>query len=356
LTLGDVRDLIRASALKDYDVLVRELGGDPGPILAASHLRADLLGSTEAYIPFRTMARVIERAALELRCPDFSLRLATRQSIEILGPIALVARHSPTTLDALQGIAQHMGNYSPALRIALDVDTEGTTRYTFEVLAPGIPSHVQVYQLGLGVSLGIFRLLMGAAFCPRHVDLPHAAPERADRYARFFDCPVRFDAGHCGMDLRTEDLTRRRATDDPQVREHVARYLDAEGPADDDVVAQVRHLIGRTLPTGHANTVTVAAHLGLHTRTLQRWLTREGATFENLLDDVRRERAGHYLTQSTISLGQIATMLGYSQQSCLSRASARWFGTTPRDHRNAHRAPRSVSGHPAPATSQRRRA
>lgn len=330
-----MRDLIRASALQGFDVLVRELGGDPGPILAASHLRAGLLGSAEAYIPFQTMARVIDRAAADLRCPDFSMRLSTYQSIEILGPIALIARHSSTSRDALLAMAEHMGDYSPALRLGIDSAGPGRTRFTFEALAPGVPSLVQVYQLGLGVSLGVFRLLMGPGFQPLVVHFPHAAPDGAGHYERFFGRRVRFGSSYCGMELRDADLDRRRPDDDPRVREHVTRYLDAGGPADDDLVGQVRHLIGRTLPTGHATTVTVSAHLGLHTRTLQRWLAKDGQTFEGLLDDVRRERASYYLTESTMSFGQIAAMLGYSQQSCLTRASARWFGTSPRRVRHA---------------------
>lgn len=336
--------LIRASALQGFDTLVRDLGGDPAPILATSHLRPRLLGNPEAYIPFRSVARVVERAAIELRCPDFSLRLATHQSIEILGPIALIARHSATSRAALSGIAEHMGNYSPALRLGLDPAGSddggpGRTRFTFDAVVPGLPSHVQIYQLGLGVSLGIFRLLMGPGFSPLRVDFPHAAPDGApdivQAYERFFGRPVHFDAEYCGMQLRDADLDRRRSGDDPQVRAHVARFLDADGPADGDLAAQVRHLIGRTLPTGHATTVTVAAHLGLHTRTLQRWLAREGNTFEALLDDVRRERALRHLTGSDIPIGQIAARLGYSQQSALTRASLRWFGASPRRVRDA---------------------
>jgi AraC-like DNA-binding protein len=323
-------DAIRASALQGYEELVRELGGDPQPILAASHLRAELLGSTEAYIPFRSMARVIERAAADLDCPDFSMRLATRQSIEILGPIALIARHSPTSRDALQGIGEYLGHYTPALRVGLDEDAGPHTRYTFEVLVPGIPSHVQIYQLGLGVSLGIFQLLMGTGFRPLEVGIPHAEPGHPELYERFFGCRVRFESEYAGVLLPSAALDRRRASHDPDVREHVARYLDAEAPADDDLVAQVRHLIGRTLATGHADIRTIAAHLGLHARTLQRRLAEHDEIFEGLLDDVRRERATHYLTQSTVPFGQVAAMLGYSQQSCLSRSSARWFGESPR--------------------------
>jgi len=335
-----VQSLVRVSALQGFDTLVRELGGDPELILTRSHLRVGLLGNPEAYIPFRTMAAVIDRAAADLRCPDFSLRLSTFQSIEILGPIALIARHSSTCRAALSGIAQHMGDYSPALRLGLghggsNDGGPGRTRFTFDAVVPGLPSHVQIYQLGLGVSLGIFRLLMGPGFTPLEIAFPHPVPDAAHAYERFFGRPVRFDAEYCGMQLRDADLDRRRSGDDPQVRAHVARFLEAYGPADGDLVAQVRHLIARTLPTGHATTVTVAAHLGLHIRTLQRWLAREGHTFEGLLDDVRRERARHDLTASDMPIGQIAARLGYSQQSALTRASIRWFGTSPRRLREA---------------------
>jgi AraC-like DNA-binding protein len=66
-------------------------------------------------------------------------------------------------------------------------------------------------------------------------------------------------------------------------------------------------------------------------------LAKQGTAFENLLDDMRRERAKHDVKESDLPLGQIATMLGYSQQSCLSRASLRWFAAPPRTVRNAQR-------------------
>jgi AraC-like DNA-binding protein len=332
-------DLIRASALDGYSELFRELGGDPEPALAAANLHSELLGSTEAFIPFRSMAKVIERAAVELACPDFSMRLATRQSIHILGPIALIALNSPTTGDALEGIVQHFGNYTPAVRIGFDDYTESHARFTLEILVPGIASHTQIYQLSLGAAVGTFRLLMGADFRPLLVSLPHARPDHADLYERFFDCRVRFDSEYAGWLFPTAVLGRSRPSHDPHVREHVTRFLDTEIPADDELVAQVRHLIRRTLSTGHASTRTVAAHLGLHTRTLQRCLAIHNETFQKLLDDVRRERASAYLTQSTLSLGQIAGMLGYSEQSCLSRASIRWFGAPPVAVRNAGHIP-----------------
>ena len=58
----------------------------------------------------------------------------------------------------------------------------------------------------------------------------------------------------------------------------------------------------------------VARHLGISTRTLQRRLGEEGATFQQLLADLRGQLAHHYLTQSTYSLAEIAFLLGYDNQ------------------------------------------
>jgi AraC-like DNA-binding protein len=330
-----VNDLVRATALHGFVRLVHALGGDPGTLLTDAHLHQELLTDPDAYLPFRSVARLLERAAHDLDCPDFGLQLANRQSIEILGPIALIARHSATTSGALQSIAENIHIYSPALRIGLERLSETTARYTFAILATGLPIRTQMNELGIGVSAGVFRLLTGSQFRPLRVFLPHAAAAAPETYRRFFGCAVIFDADHCGFDVRTEDLDRPRAEDDPQVREIVAQYLDehrADHP-DAGLVTHVRHLIGRTLPAGQATVVNISAHLGVHPRSLQRWLARSDNTFERLLDDVRREEAERYLMTSSLTLGQIARMLGYSEQSCFSRAALRWFGEPARVYR-----------------------
>jgi len=68
-------------------------------------------------------------------------------------------------------------------------------------------------------------------------------------------------------------------------------------------------------------------------RTLQRRLQEEGTSFQQLLDDIRRELAGEYLGLGEMAMGQIAYMLGFADQSILSRACQRWFAMSPRQYR-----------------------
>jgi AraC-like DNA-binding protein len=77
----------------------------------------------------------------------------------------------------------------------------------------------------------------------------------------------------------------------------------------------------------------VAQLLAIHPRTLQRHLAVEGVNFETLREETRKEAALHYLRQTEMPLGQIADLLGFSEQSVLARSCRRWFGVTPKEIR-----------------------
>lgn len=71
--------------------------------------------------------------------------------------------------------------------------------------------------------------------------------------------------------------------------------------------------------------------------TLQRHLEAQGTSFATLLDEVRRDETERYLRDSDIPLGQLAGILGYSEQSVLSRSCQRWFGTSASAYRRSVR-------------------
>jgi AraC-like DNA-binding protein len=83
------------------------------------------------------------------------------------------------------------------------------------------------------------------------------------------------------------------------------------------------------LPVGRGTLAQVADNLGLHARTLQRQLEKEGQTFAALLNAVRRELALRYLSSSAHNMTAIAHMTGYSSPSAFTRWFAAEFGMSP---------------------------
>jgi AraC-like DNA-binding protein len=63
---------------------------------------------------------------------------------------------------------------------------------------------------------------------------------------------------------------------------------------------------------------------------MQRKLKARGVSFRKLLDDTRRQLAEQYLKDSTLSVSEIAYLLGFAEVSSFSRAFRRWTGHAPR--------------------------
>ena len=74
---------------------------------------------------------------------------------------------------------------------------------------------------------------------------------------------------------------------------------------------------------------TVAAKLGISSRTLHRHLAQQNLSFRQVLDDWRFEQAKVLLLQPDCSLNELASRLGYAEQSNFQHAFKRWSGFSP---------------------------
>jgi AraC-like DNA-binding protein len=92
---------------------------------------------------------------------------------------------------------------------------------------------------------------------------------------------------------------------------------------------RVREAIAQIMRHGNASVEDVADMLHMHARTLQRRLMVEGTTFERVRDDVRKRLAEIYLGNELLALAEVSHLLGYANQSVLTRSCLRWFGRTP---------------------------
>jgi AraC-like DNA-binding protein len=170
---------------------------------------------------------------------------------------------------------------------------------------------------------------------PLAFELRFPPPADLQSYQDAFKCPLRFNAPVNALLFAPTDVTLSLPTANAQLvgvheriaSEHLQRLDHAQ------TCHRTRAVIIRHLQDGEPRRPKIAAVLGMSERTLQRRLTAEGTSFQLLLDDTRRELARHYLGQKTVSLADIAYLLGFSDQSSFFRASRRWFGSSPRDYR-----------------------
>lgn len=334
--------IVRGTALSGYPRLVTELGGDPVELLRAAGIRLQDVGDHEIFLPYRSIIVAVETAAAATSTPDFGRRLALRQGIEILGPLGVAARTAATVGDAFTIVETFLAAYSPAISARITpTDDAGQSFYAFEVLIERPPPHPQTTELSLGVSLGVWRFLLGAHYAPLSVHLPHEPLTATADYSSYFGCRPSFTQPRAGFTFRTADLARS-LNQDALAHQAVVQYLTGITTHQPGMTASVRRMVRQLLPTGTASLELISAQFDLHPRALHRRLSAEKTTFAELIDSVRRETAEHYLRDTDISLSHLTRELGYAEQSVLTRSCRRWFGCGPSRYRKEVRSSTEV--------------
>ena len=176
--------------------------------------------------------------------------------------------------------------------------------------------------------------LAGQPVAAREVCFQHAAPADTREHERIFACPVRFDCRFNSIVFDRAILELPVPQADPSLRAALQQHADQllaarREQTEPEIVGRGRAIIVQQLGQGRAKLPDVAARLAMSPRSLQRQLERAGYSFQQLLDNTRRELAAQYLRDPRLSLTDIAFLLGYSEQSSFTHAFRDWEGMTP---------------------------
>ncbi|UYP28966.1 AraC family transcriptional regulator [Pseudomonas sp. Z8(2022)] len=206
---------------------------------------------------------------------------------------------------------------------------------TLAIHGDRLPPARQSAEASLAYCLSFCRWMTGKPMRPREIRLQGAAPADLAPYQQVFQAPLRFNAEHYGLIFDRADLEAPLPSanealaqlHDRFAGEYLARFCSSR------VTHQARQVLCRLLPQGEPRRELVAQTLHLSQRTLQRRLQEEGTSYQQLLDDTRRELAEQYLGQVDLTLLEVAYLLGFSDPSNFFRAFRRWFDETPGEYR-----------------------
>lgn len=332
---ADSFDIVHARLLRFFPELVEELGGDADALFETAGIER---GATTA--TYRQMIVLIERAAEILQCPDFGLRLATRQGGGMFGPLGQVMRNSRTFGDALAYVGSHGYAHSLAARIwQKRLPGEEGVFSGHDILVEGLPHRSQAIEQIMLVGHLFAMEMTGGHARVRKVHFRHQPLSPLKTYRRYFGCEVRFGQNEDGVFYSRADLACPIVTPDPEAYQTAITYIGEHfTQARPPVHALVRGAVMQLLWSGEASNARVASELGLHPRTLHRRLAAEETSFQQVKDEVRRDVLLYYLRQTGLDFSTISEKLGFAEQSVLTRRCRRWFGAPPTQVRQQHRA------------------
>jgi AraC-like DNA-binding protein len=332
--------MVHVGLLQQFREVVTQLGGDANALLLKTQIEPATLDNRHAVVPQRSFVRLLERAAAELSCPDFGMRLAAAQGgAKVIGPLGYVMRNSRTVRDAYQYCIEYVQAYSTAAAMSFEPgDVEGSVFVHLETFLGKPPNQPQTHERALLLTQLIALSISSGQTRAHEVWFTHQPLSPLSTYRRYFGCAARFGQTMNGLLFANGALDVANPNADQQVYELATNYIEHRQPPTDAVFGpRIRTIVERLLLEGGCTHSNVASMLGMHPRALQRRLRAEGESFEAIKDGVRREIALRYLKESSIPLIRVARMLGYSETSALSRSCYRWFSASPRQLRGSLR-------------------
>ena len=305
-------------------------GIDTRALLRDAGLSVETIQDTSARIPIARQIQFVSLAADALHDDLLGFRLAKAVDFRELGWLYYVAASADSLADALFRLERycHLNNEGLHLSVQAGPPMSVKLRYS------GVRRYSDAHQMScfIGVILFLARHVTAARLADADVRVAHRVPQKRE-LQRLLGCRV--------QDLARCDEVRFTATDietpvvraDPYLHRLCVNACEATLAQTRVSRTGIRHhvenIIAELLPHGPVRQDEVASRMRMSSRTLARRLAQEDCVFSDLLRQVRLGLARHYLRDRSLSISEVAWLVGYSEVSTFSHAFLRWTGASP---------------------------
>ncbi len=317
---------------------LRARGLDPAPALRQAQITPSQLQRTDGRITALQM-EWLSGAAMQALDDEALGAFGRRLPWGSYGMLARASLTSPDLGVAVQRWCRHHGLLTDDLRLRLSVAGD-----TASIAIEERPGHLALPADAREFSL-VYRLRNIHGLACWYVDsriplqearFPVAAPAHAAAYGHMFPGPRRFDAAQAEIRFDARYLRLPLVRDEAALRQMLQRALPLtvlQYRRDRLLVQQVRQALLAD-PEAGQNAERLAARLHLSARTLHRQLRDEGASLQQLKDEVRSARARELLARSRRPVKQVAAAVGFRNEKSFIRAFRGWTGQSPADYRS----------------------
>ncbi|MEJ7599978.1 MAG: AraC family transcriptional regulator ligand-binding domain-containing protein [Kofleriaceae bacterium] len=317
-----------AAYIRDVVDLVARWNVTPEALLAGLPITREDLASPATRVPLQVCGELIARAHRLTSEPALAVYLGMQMRLSSHGFLGFAAMTAGTVREAIELAVRFASTRTTLLGLSFHVedrvasiviDAPATLGPFREFAVVGLA--VGLWQLGEGLTGRKLDGVVEVSFpAPDYlVQLPLAGRIR-------FSCPVDrlvFPAELLALSLVTADPLATQLARVECERE-LAALVHAGLPG------RVRAALAED---PNASLLAIAKRLHVSTRTLKRHLAEHATSFSTIAGDVRRQRAFLLLDNRTLSIGEVATRLGYTELPNFTRAFRKWTGMTPATYR-----------------------
>src|SRR5690606_37349981 len=160
----------------------------------------------------------------------------------------------------------------------------------------------------------------------------HHHEEDLGEYQRIFNCPVVGNRKQMSIVLSNQFLALPIITSNYSLQKTLLQQINEllkSSPVKGAFQNKIYHYLMANSYGNIQSLASVAANFNMSSRSLQRRLKLEGVTYLEIVEEVRKNLALHYLKTENYQIKDIAYTLGYTESSAFLKAFKRWTGKTP---------------------------
>ena len=290
----------------------------------------DLRG-VAATIGLNSYMRIFNRLAQMVDEPTLGLDISGRMGPELVGAIGYVFLYSPSLATGIRAFTESVFSIQGATRFSYEHSPRPTLIYA--ITDDNIHPSRHDVEFSLGYVHALMKAYLGGKFAPQAVYFEHARPAgRRSRHEAVFGCPVFFQQDRNALVLGSDDVRRASANSDSNLialLQHYIRLVGEREYAVTTLAESINQVLSGVLETQRISVSHVAARLGMSKETLRRELKREGTCFRDIARRKRIAIAKRCLSETRMSVLQVAQKVGYSETASFTRAFTHETGQTP---------------------------
>lgn len=323
-------------ALGYWDTLQRALG-------EAGQTRSQIVGNTDLKQNSTKVSVQEYLAAFERGLEndaEFALKVGQAASLKTFPVLGMTLLSCSNLEQALRQILRYESLNHDLGRSELDISSRVCTYHWMANPSYVFDRHGRLaFQLALSVFAGIksFAPLLLQRTLPikRLTFIVHES-RLAPSIERFFACPVSFGAKSNSIEVDAKVLDWKLAFADPSMFSALTKHAESllsVKKQNQDLVRRIQEILPDALRRQTFKIEDLAAELSLSSRSVQRKLKEQGLSYQGILDETCLKLARYYLKETSLSLIQIAHIIGFKEQSSFNHAFKNWTGKSPGEFR-----------------------
>lgn len=340
MTRQSTNDTLSVASINLILFAAQQRGADADALIRAIGIQAEQLRDPDGRVLIRQVQALWREVTEVTGDANIALQLGEMINPVAIGVLAYVMMHSPTLGQAFDKLCRYQDiSCEGILTTGSHIQSPASGKQfmlSLRIISDDIIYPQHVLNSELSIYLSAMRALTGQRIEVQAIRFAYPKPLDTTEHERVF-APARltFDAPETVMimDAALLDLPVLNAS--PTILSLVEKHAKdtlakLKTPS---LSSRVKSEIISLMKGEEPALAAVADRLAMGIRTLQLHLKESGTSYQQLLDETRKELAVSHLRESTLSTTDIAYLLGFAEPSVFFRSFKKWTGLTPGAYR-----------------------